>query len=170
MCLEVRSYFGIMTTKKVLCILYPREKPTCYKDGNDRDPTKWLRLKCPGDGEQNALKVCRTIWLLEIQLSVVSVCECCGQRCGWFPLSLNVGGFENRVKIPWHFVASTSQHCVQLKHSRITFTASFLIIVLVNQHYVEKKPMLTLHLTHIGLWVNTDSVFFYQIRLVPCAL
>ncbi len=64
--------------------------------------------------------------------------------------SVNMSGFDILVKILWQFlgVLSASRHCIQLKLSQVTFVASFLIILPLNQNYVDK----------INLWPNFEAL------------
>ncbi len=55
--------------------------------------------------------------------------------------SLNMDGFEVRVKTVRQFVAdfSASKHCIQLKLPQVTFIVYFLTILPINQHHVKKN-------------------------------
>ncbi len=54
--------------------------------------------------------------------------------------SLNMDGFDVLVKMKWQFFAvfSASSRCIQRYLSHVTFIVSFVIILLINQHYFDK--------------------------------
>ncbi len=87
--------------------------------------------------------------VLELQISVVSVCKHCGRRCGWYPRHLDE---RELVRLPlWKYcdrldIFWTRSHCNQMKLLNVPDAVFINNIWQMNQRYVDNNQTMTLSL------------------------
>ena len=68
------------------------------------------------------------------------ICECFGQRCGWYLLAEH-GWIFLSCEFFLLFFFSSSRHCIKLSFSHVTFIVSFCVILPINKNDIENHSM-----------------------------
>ncbi len=126
-----------------------KKKKRCnFSLSESSHPVKFCRLKCP-----RWLEINENIWIWETirAWAISQISE------GWCPFANatardTVGTYGHRAKHGWMQCILLISHQVNTVFSwnfHMTFIVSFLTILAINQHYVDKSQTMTLPFTQI---------------------